>query len=103
LSSKEYRQGTYRFSDDLGGGISQVLKYKHELQASYRYLQESPQFTTFDPQCLIVSGDYSREIGNDSGRRRSFSLLRNDSRNISIVTYDELLQKVKLLVRLLEQ
>ncbi len=104
LSSTEYRQGTYRFSDDLGGGISQILKYKHELQMSYRSLQEEgPRFTAFDPKCLIVSGDYSREIRSDTGKRRSFSLLRNDSRNVTIVTYDELLGKVKLLVRLLEE
>ena len=103
LSSKEYRQGTYRFSDDLGGGISQTLKYKHELQANCRSLQEGTQFTAFDPKCLILSGDYSREIRGDTSKRRSFSLLRNDWRNISIVTYDELLGKVKLLVQLLEQ
>jgi hypothetical protein len=104
LSATEYRQGTYRFSDDLGGGISQILKYKHELQASYRSFQsEGPQFSAFDPKCLIVSGDYSREIRGDSSKRRSFSLLRDDSRNVAIVTYDELLGKVKLLIQLLEQ
>jgi hypothetical protein len=103
LSVTEYRQGIYRFSDDLGGGISQVLKYKSELQINYKNLQEDQtHFTAFDPKCLIITGDYSREIQGDGSKGRSFTLLRHDSRNVAIVTYDELFDKVRLLIELLE-
>jgi hypothetical protein len=102
LNGREYRQGTYRFSDDLAGAMSQVLKYKHKLQLNYRQVQGEARFTAFDPKCLIVTGDYSREVRPDPAKRSSFALLRNDSRNVTIVTYDELFERVSLLIRLLE-
>ncbi len=34
--------------------------------------------------------------------KRSFTFFRNDSRNLWIVIYDELLQKIEMLIRLLE-
>ena len=34
---------------------------------------------------------------------RSFTLLRNDSRNVSTISYDELFEKVEMLIKLLEE
>jgi len=38
----------------------------------------------------------------DARKKRSFTLFRNDSRNLWIVSYDELLQKIEMLIRPLE-
>ena len=103
LLGNEYREGAYRFSNEVSGSISQILKYKHELQTNYTRLQTDAKFTAFDPKCLILVGNISGQLHGRLPKTRSFALLRNDSRNVAIVAYDELIEKVQLLVRLLEK
>jgi hypothetical protein len=100
LLGPEYRHGAFQLSAEVNGSVSQILKYKHELQKNYADLKDADSFTAFDPSCLVLVGNSSELRSED--RRRSFTLLRNDSRNVSIVTYDELFDKVALLIRLIE-
>jgi hypothetical protein len=97
--------GSYRnvfsLSSDLSGAVNQAFLYKQQLQENYKALQtDEVRFNAFDPKCILIVGSMS-ELA-DAEKKRSFTLFRNDSRNLWIVTYDELLQKIKMLIRLLE-
>lgn len=104
LVGSKYRDGAYCLSSALSGSLSQILQYKHELQKNYVDLQrEARQFNAFDPKCMLIVGNVSAELRRDPGKMQSFSLVRNDSRNVAIVTYDELFAKVAMLISLLEE
>jgi hypothetical protein len=98
-----YRNKTYYLSSDLSGSISQILKYKDELQKNYYHLIQTNEegFQTFNPKCMLIIGNLTNE-NFDQYKQRSFELLRNDSKQIEIVTFDELFQKVQMLINLLE-
>lgn len=98
-----YRNKIYYLSSDLSGSISQILKYKDELQKNYYNLMQTneEEFQTFNPKCMLIIGNLTNE-NFDQYKQRSFELLRNDSKQIEIVTFDELFQKVQMLINLLE-
>ena len=97
-----YRK-SYSISSDLSGSITQILNYKDELQKDcHRLVQQSTKiFQTFNPKCMVVVGTLL-DSGLNTEQKRSFDLFRSDSRQVEIVTFDELFQKVKMLVSLLE-
>ncbi len=100
LLGAKYR-GVYSLSGDLSGPVNQTLLFRPRLQENYRTLQEDEvRFAAFDPKCMLIVGSMS-EL-KDEERKRSFTLIRNDSKKFLIVTYDELLQKIEMLIRLLE-
>jgi hypothetical protein len=104
LLGTKYRAGVYSLSSDLSGSVSQVLQYKHELQKNFDRLQtHGSQFHAFDPKCVLIAGNVRTQLLNDADKVKSFSLLRDDSRNVVIISYDELFAKVQMLTRLLEQ
>ena len=98
-----YRNKSYSISSDLSGSITQILNYKDELQKDYHRLvrQSTKIFQTFNPKCMVVVGTLSDSSLNTE-QKRSFELFRSDSRQVEIVTFDELFQKVQMLVSLLE-
>ena len=104
LLGQSTRRGAYRLSSELSGSLSLILKYKHELQRHYDQLQkEDEQFKAFDPRCMVVAGHLALQLPKEHSMIRSFTLLRNDSRNVSTISYDELFEKVEMLIKLLEE
>lgn len=75
LLSGKYRQ-TYSVSNELSGGINQVLKYKHKLLRHYAGLmaeaEESEKFDAFNPKGALIIGNYEREI--DEATKEAFEL-----------------------------
>lgn len=104
LLGSEYRDGAYCLSSDLSGAISQVLKYKHEIQQNYSTLTltKPDNFRVFEPKCMLIIGSIEKELLTDE-LKRSFTLLRNDSKSVEIVSFDEMFKKVEMLIGLLEQ
>lgn len=102
LMGSHYRDNAYCISTDLGGSIVQVLKYKDKLQKNYYALrQESDKtFQVFNPKCMVIIGKIVNGLNEE--QKVSFELFRSDSKQIEVITFDELFQKVEMLVSLLE-
>lgn len=105
LLGTEYRDGIYKISSDLIGGVMQVIDYKDSLLKEYNNIransEEGDEFEAFDPCCLLVIGNQAAENLNRS-QRKSFELYRNGLKDVQVITFDELFSKVQLLVDLLE-
>jgi hypothetical protein len=89
------------FHPALTGGAQQLLKDRYTLTRDYRSLigDDDPKFRIFSPRLLLSVGTFTSLTDNDM--RRSFEFFLGGHRNVSIVTFDELVQKSKQLLRLL--
>ncbi|OGG35324.1 MAG: hypothetical protein A2427_02280 [Candidatus Nealsonbacteria bacterium RIFOXYC1_FULL_40_7] len=102
LMGSHYRDNAYSISTDLGGSTVQVLKYKDELSKNYYALRQQTDkaFQVFNPKCMVIIGKVVN--GLNAEQKTSFELYRGDSKQVEIVTFDELFQKVQMLSDLLE-
>ena len=101
LMGDEYRKGVFNISGDLTGSINQVLKYKNDLDMEYYSLvakQEGKNFRVFSPRCVVLAGKISNL--NSMEKKRSFEYFRNECATVSIITFDELLEKIKALIKI---
>jgi len=97
----QYRGNSYSISPDLSGAIIQTLNYKTEIQRDFHRLayETDSKFEVVEPSCMVVIGNLEREI-LDNKQMRSFDLLRNTINNFTIITYDELFEKLKMIKEL---
>lgn len=88
VKGKPYREpDTYAVHDELSGAISQCLDQKNT------FLTEMGQkYKALDPKVILITGQ-KRSL-NES-QARCFELVRSNQRNVDIVTFDELLEKIK--------
>jgi hypothetical protein len=103
LLGPEYRNNVFPVSDDLSGGMTQLLHDRMSLAENYEALatEEMRSRRALSARGLLIAGT-ARSSLTDHERRRSFELWRNNQREIDIVTFDELRNKVGLMVELLE-
>ncbi len=104
LEPGEYRNNTYNLSRELSGATQQLLVDKSSLITEYRALSgdEQPAYRPFSPRTLLIIGD-TQSLPGAAAARRSFELYRNNLRDVDVITYDELAEKIGRLVDLLEQ
>lgn len=102
LQNTEYRNGVYAPSNEMSGAVAQVGNYRQSLIIEHQTLtRASPgAFSVHYPRCLVIAGNGDREIDTDV-KKKSFELFRNQLRDIDVVTYDELFNKIAKLVDLL--
>lgn len=99
LATKAYRGGVFSPSSELGGGVAQVLNQINRLQGDIARLRDQNRehrIESFGIRGVLVAG-----IIPDAPQRRSFELYRNALASVSIITFDELLTKLKSLRALL--
>jgi len=103
LLGPKYR-GVYNISLELTGAVQQVLNYRESLIRDRRSLLEETDIEAdlFDPFCLIIIGHASNEFSEDKAKLQAFELYRRQLSDIEIVTYDEMFEKMKRLVSVLE-
>ncbi len=103
LEAKVYRNNTYNVTRDLSAASQQLLVAKSSLLREYRNLagDELPLFRPFSPKALLIVGDTAK-LPEPAAARRSFELYRNNLREIDVITFDELANKIERLVKLLE-
>lgn len=99
---KPYR-GTdvFGLSDDLSGGISQVLNQRDNFQKHYATIKmetEEP-FETYNSKCVVLMGEIK---GLTKKQLRSFELVRSNSKDVEIITFDELLSRIESLQKLIQ-
>lgn len=91
-------QGAYRnaysFTSEMSGAINQVINYKESLMKNYNSLKgdESKPFYAFNPKCVVIIGSLS---ALDKGQLATFENYRNSLNNIEIITFDEVLLRLK--------
>ena len=102
LLGSKYR-GVYNVSPDMSGSLMQILNYKHSMQESYMSLKgdQGDSFESFNPQCAVILGNASDEL-NQQDKRKSFELFRHQIPGVLIITFDELFDKTRQLIQMLE-
>ncbi|MDF0663968.1 MULTISPECIES: Shedu immune nuclease family protein [unclassified Rhizobium] len=99
VSKKQYRGGVLVPSPELVGAVVQTLDQIDKLRSDiYRVKAVNPQhkLETYGIKGVVLAG-----MIPDAGRKRSFELYRNSLSGLSIITFDELLAKLKSLRELL--
>ena len=105
LIGSRYRTNAYSISEELTGGMIQVLNYRDELLKNYFSISgQDPamRFSAFNPQCLVIAGNLARENPNPI-QQKSLDLFRSNSSVVTILAFDELFGKVRDLVDIVSQ
>ncbi len=100
LVDKEFRTGVYSPSRVLSEGIVQALDQRFQLQREIFGIKDKSNIydiETYFVQCCLVIGT----IPEEDDAKKSFELIRANSKDIQIVTFDELLEKLVQLRELL--
>ena len=104
LIGKTYRQ-VFTISDEVSGGINQVLKQRSELLNNYNTLytdaaKKGTPFNANNVECILIVGNVSNL---SSEEKEVFDTYRNELRSISVIGFDELLRKIEILLELFEK
>lgn len=92
----------YNVSDQLSGAVMQVMKYRDEFLKDYWSLKGRSKinFRASNPPCLVVIGNREQLISDDEVE--AFELYRGGLRDVQVVTFDELFEKTRMLICILE-
>jgi len=109
FDSRRNRAGSWALSNELVDAVSQVLEQKAawqvkaEANARKNFDRSGALIDqrTVDPKCILLIGGDGAFSGTPQERElklRTFELFRRDSRNIEILTYDELFERASFVV-----
>ena len=100
LLGRKYR-GTFAPNSELVGATMQVLDYRDTLAKNIDTLKEGVEqpISTSLPRCVVIAGNSSKEL-DTVAKRKAFENFRMNSKDVEIVTYDELFRKVDVLANL---
>ena len=96
LNKTPFRDGVFTPSADLSGSINQALDQKYQFQKQIAQIKENTRLydiESYAVHCCLVIG----MTPDDDDRKKSFELFRRNSKDVEIVTFDELLEKLKQL------
>lgn len=102
FGNEKNRSNSWRLSNDLIDSVSQILEHK----ALGLIRLDNPQYINgeplkqkaFDSKVILILGDW-KEIENSINtlekdiKKKTFELFRRDSRNVEILTFDELFER----------
>lgn len=100
LLASEYRGGVHPPSRDLMGSVTQVLDQRLKLLtniAQTRYNSKINDLEVSAVECVVVAG---RTPESDEAKS-SFELIRSQFKDVRVITFDELLERLKVLRELL--
>jgi hypothetical protein len=102
LLGPKYRQ-VFPPSRELSGAISQVLEYRESLMHEVHALHQGQgsELSSGEPRCLIIAGCGARELVDDA-QKRSFERFRERLAGVTVVTFDEVFERIGGLVGLFE-
>lgn len=102
------RSNSWRLSNDVVYSVSQILEQKASglIKLDKQQYDSSGNLITqkaYDSKVILIMGHWRQleESDNDLDReikKKTFELFRNDSRNIEILTYDELYDRARYIV-----
>ncbi len=105
--TKKNRSGSWCLSDDLIYAVSQILEQKSAGQIKLdreQYSNGEPlKQKAYDSKVILLIGHWAelkkaRTTLEAEIKKKTFELYRRDSRNIEILTFDELFERAKFIV-----
>lgn len=101
IIGSQYR-GTFSFSHELSGAVNQVLNYRDNLTKEYYSIchSSSKAFDVLSPKCVVVIG---KMISLSSEQKAAFENFRNNLNNVTIITFDELYERINDLIVILSE
>ncbi len=91
-------------SKDLSGSVAQVLNQRDNFQKEFYNLKgknkSKENFETFNSKCIVLIGNLA-DLSEE--QRYSFEIQRNNYKDVEIITFDELKEKIQSLQYLLNQ
>jgi hypothetical protein len=96
LLGMKYRQ-VYSLSSELSGAVNQILVYRDLCQKNYLSLtgNTKERFEALNPKCILIIGSTE---SLDIEEKSTFELFRNELKSIEVITFDELFEKIKILL-----
>ena len=99
MQSRPYRnQDVFGPNLQLSGAITQVLHQQGLMRSNWLSHLRDPTMRDLNPdtaRCVVIAGTKPTE----EGRRRSFEIFRNACKDVEVVTFDELLGKLRMLAQ----
>lgn len=102
LSKKQYRENIFAPANELSGSVNQVLDQRYQLQKSINSLKVDSliyDIESYAVHCVLIIGT----MPNGEYEKKSFELYRQNFKDVQIITFDELLEKLKQLHRFLSE
>ena len=99
---KAYRgNDVYGMSIDLSGAVSQVLNQRDNFQKHFATIKmdSDEAFESFNSKCVVLMGQIKLLSVK---QHRPFELVRSNSKDVEIITFDELLGKIENIQKLIE-
>jgi len=94
----QYRPGVHGPSRELAGAITQVLGQQSSMRIEWqRHFTQNEQLRGSGAdviRCVVLAG----RMPVDPAERRSFEIFRSACKDVMVITYDELLAKLQLLL-----
>jgi hypothetical protein len=103
LKPSPYRgNDVFSASDDLTGSVGQVLNQRDNFQKQYYVLKgtSGSSVETLNSKCVVLIGNLK---GLTAKQKSCFELFRSNSRDVEIITFDELQKKIESLQALLKK
>jgi hypothetical protein len=100
LMGTEYRGGVFPPSRDLAGCVAQVLDQRHKVQTELNALKANSRqygLESYAIRCVVIIGT----TPEDPDQKKSLELFRNNLHDVLVITFDELLEKLRHLHRFL--
>lgn len=95
LAKTAYRSGVYPASRELSGAITQVLDQRYHVTQEFLTLKANSRqwdLESHSVACFVVAGRIP--AATDLDQQKSLSLIRENSKNVTIITYDEVLERM---------
>ncbi len=102
FANEKNRSNSWRLSNDLIDSVSQILEHKASglirLESNQYINGEILKQKAYDSKVILIIGDWSelekaRSTQEKEIKKKTFELFRRDSRNIEILTFDELFER----------
>ena len=100
LRKTPIQRGVFSPSTELSGAISQVLEQKYRFERDIARIKEDSRIydiETYSVHCCLIIGKTPSGVEH----QKSFELVRRNSKDVDVVTFDELLGKLKELSQFL--
>jgi hypothetical protein len=97
--AKNKDHDNYVPDNDLVKAITQASKYIYEVEResnSIKFLEKVDRVRTLKPRCVLI---YGRSDEWNTDQQESFRILNSNFHNLSIMTYDHVLERARRMVR----
>lgn len=95
---KPYRRGVYEPSSELSGAVGQVLEQKRKYERYGTHAEDAKDLESYVVHCSVIIGT----LPDCNEERRWFEMFRDNSKNVDIITFGELLEKLRDLAAFLK-